>query len=147
MIFLMMGLRLLPLILRLPEEPDGISSQHGIILRSRDRWGTGSGKCYQALQECGSAWFRCKRFFYHISENGQGDVLIAWENEAFFALQNIRASMKLSFLPHLYCASQRLRRLTRSRRWMARRSLLMPIYLSCTLMKHRDLKHRTSTDR
>ena len=37
MIFLMMGLRLLPLILRLPEEPDGISLQHGIILRSRDR--------------------------------------------------------------------------------------------------------------
>ncbi len=31
------GLRLLPLILRLPEEPDGISLQHGIILRSRDR--------------------------------------------------------------------------------------------------------------
>lgn len=37
MIFLMMGLRLLPLILRLPEEPDGIFLQHGIILRSRDR--------------------------------------------------------------------------------------------------------------
>ncbi len=31
------GLRLLPLILRLPEEPDGISLRHGIILRSRDR--------------------------------------------------------------------------------------------------------------
>ena len=37
MTFLMTGLRLLPLILRLPEEPDGIFLQHGIILRSRDR--------------------------------------------------------------------------------------------------------------
>lgn len=37
MIFLMTGLRLLPLILRLPEEPDGIFLRHGIILRSRDR--------------------------------------------------------------------------------------------------------------
>ena len=36
-IVFMMGLRLLPLILRLPEEPDGISLRHGIILRSRDR--------------------------------------------------------------------------------------------------------------
>lgn len=50
------------------------------------------------------------------AENGQGDVLIAWENEAFLHYRNIRASMKLSFLPHLYCASQRLQRLTRSRR-------------------------------
>ena len=45
------------------------------------------------------------------AENGQGDVLIAWENEAFF-----RASMRLLFHLRLYCASRRLRRLTRSRR-------------------------------
>lgn len=50
------------------------------------------------------------------AENGQGDVLIAWENEAFLHYRNIRASMRLSFRPHLYCASQRLQRLTRSHR-------------------------------
>lgn len=50
------------------------------------------------------------------AENGQGDVLIAWENEAFLHYRNIRASMRLSFRLHLYCASRRLRRLTRSHR-------------------------------
>lgn len=39
-------------------------------------------------------------------ENGQGDVLLAWEMKHFFRWRNIRENMKLWFLPYPFSASQ-----------------------------------------
>ena len=147
MIFLMTGLRLSLLILRLLVVPDGISLQHGIILRSRDRL---RNRFRQVLPSFTRMW-QCliqvqEVLLQHLQRTDRGMFWLHGKMKHFSHYRNIRASMRLSFRPHLYCASQRLRRLTRSHRWMEQKGWQTPIFLSCTPMTHRGLRHRISTD-
>ena len=144
----MTGLRWLHLILRLLVVPDGISLRHGIILRSRDRR---RNRFRQVLPDFTRMW-QCliqvqEVLLPHLQRMDRGMSWLHGKMKHFLHYRNIRASMRLSFRPHLYCASQRLRRLTRSHRWMEQKGWQTPIFLSCTLMTHKGLKHRTSIDR
>ena len=51
--------------------------------RRRTSWGD--------LQECAGARHRRARRHQHLAQRGIGDVLVAWENEAFLALRGVRA--------------------------------------------------------
>lgn len=61
------------------------------------------------------------------AENGQGDVLIAWENEAFCRWRNIRASMRSWFRLYRFSASRPWHSWTRSSMTGAQGRLLQSI--------------------